>query len=85
MALAGRMDSGLRGLVMTRDGPFMIEDGEVKHPVKNLRFTPVDPGGALRDLDDRRETEIASEFFFSASRAPALKIDRFAFTGKSDH
>jgi len=30
-------------------------------------------------------TELASEFFFPASRVPALKVDRFQFTGRSDH
>jgi predicted Zn-dependent protease len=24
---------------MTRDGTFLIEEGEIKSPVKNLRFT----------------------------------------------
>ncbi len=70
---------------MTRDGTFLIEDGEVKHPVKNLRFTQ----SILEALSSTsmvgRETELASEFFFSASRVPALKIDSFHFTGKSDH
>jgi hypothetical protein len=32
-----------------------------------------------------RETELASEFFFSASRVPALMIEGFNFTGRSDH
>ena len=31
------------------------------------------------------ETEMVSEFFFAASRVPGLKVDRFHFTGKSDH
>ena len=35
---------------MTRDGTFLIESGEIAHPVKNLRFTHnsydvPDPGG----------------------------------------
>ena len=32
-----------------------------------------------------RETELASEFFFSASRVPALKVSSFNFSGRSDH
>jgi predicted Zn-dependent protease len=70
---------------MTRDGTFLIEKGEVAHPVKNLRFTQsiLD---ALRDTSAvGRETELASEFFFSASRVPALKVDAFNFSGRSDH
>ena len=70
---------------MTRDGTWLIEDGEIKFPVKNFRFTQsiID---ALRDVElVGSESELASEFFFSASRVPALKISSFNFTGKSDH
>ncbi len=70
---------------MTRDGTWLIEDGEIKEPVKNFRFTQ-SVIEALRDAQMvGRETELASEFFFAASRVPALKISAFRFTGKSDH
>jgi predicted Zn-dependent protease len=70
---------------MTRDGTWLIEDGEVKHPVKNFRFTQ-SIIEALRDVEQvGRDTELASEFFFASSRAPALRISSFQFTGKSDH
>jgi predicted Zn-dependent protease len=70
---------------MTRDGTFLIEGGEIAHPVKNLRFTQ-SILEALRDTSMvGRETELASEFFFSASRVPALKIGSFNFSGRSDH
>ena len=32
-----------------------------------------------------RQAELASEFFFSSSRVPALKIEEFHFSGRSDH
>jgi PmbA protein len=70
---------------MTRDGTWLVEDGEIKHPVKNFRFTQsiID---ALRDVEMiGRDTELASEFFFASSRVPALRISSFNFTGKSDH
>jgi predicted Zn-dependent protease len=70
---------------MTRDGTWLIENGEIKHPVKNLRFTQsiVD---ALKETSlVSRETEMVSEFFFGATRVPGLKADSFNFTGKSDH
>jgi PmbA protein len=70
---------------MTRDGTWLIEDGEVKHPVRNFRFTQsiID---ALRDVEMvGAETELASEFFFASSRTPALRISSFQFTGASDH
>lgn len=70
---------------MTRDGTFLIEGGEITRPVKNLRFTQ----SILEALTDTsmigRETELASEFFYSASRVPAMKIESFNFSGRSDH
>lgn len=70
---------------MTRDGTWLIEDGQVTHPVKNLRFTQ----SILEALSNvemiGRDSVLASEFFFSASRVPALKISSFNFTSASDH
>jgi PmbA protein len=70
---------------MTRDGTWLIEDGAIRHPVKNLRFTQ----SILEALSNvemiGRDSEIASEFFFAASRVRALKISRFNFSGRSDH
>jgi PmbA protein len=70
---------------MTRDGTFLIEDGEVRHPVKNFRFTQSILEALTNTTAIGRETELASEFFFSASRVPALRIEGFNFTGRSDH
>jgi PmbA protein len=70
---------------MTRDGTWLIEDGEIAYPVKNFRFTQ-SIIEALRDAElIGRDTELASEFFFASSRVPALKLSSFNFTGKSDH
>jgi PmbA protein len=70
---------------MTRDGTWLIEDGEVKHPVKNFRFTQ-SILGALSGVEMvGSESVIASEFFFAASRVPALKISSFNFSSRSDH
>ncbi len=70
---------------MTRDGTFLIEDGRVTGPVKNFRFTQ-SIVEALSNVEMiGRDTELASEFFFSASRVPALKISSFNFSGRSDH
>jgi PmbA protein len=70
---------------MTRDGTFLIEYGEIAHPVKNFRFTQsiVEALGGTEMVG--RDTELASEFFFSASRVPALKVSSFNFSGRSDH
>jgi predicted Zn-dependent protease len=70
---------------MTRDGTWLIEDGHVTHPVKNLRFTQ-SILGALSDVQlVGRDPVLVSEFFFSASRVPALQIGAFHFSGRSDH
>lgn len=77
------VESSLTG--MTRDGTFLIENGEVAGPVMNFRFTQ----SILEALSEvsmiGRETQLASEFFFSASRVPALKVEKFNFSGRSDH
>jgi PmbA protein len=70
---------------MTRDGTWAIEDGEILEPVKNLRFTEsiIEALSAVEMVG--AESELASEFFFEASRVPALRIGSFSFTGRSDH
>jgi PmbA protein len=77
------MESILTG--MTRDGTWLIEDGEIRYPLKNLRFTQ----SILEALQAvelvGKDTEMVSEFFFSASRVPAIKVSSFNFTGRSDH
>jgi predicted Zn-dependent protease len=70
---------------MTRDGTFLIENGEVTHPVKNLRFTQSIPEALSEVRMVGKDAELASEFFFSASLVPALSIDEFRFTSASDH
>jgi PmbA protein len=69
---------------MTRDGTFLIRDGEIAHPVKNLRFTQSILASLQATTMVGRDTELASEFL-SASRVPALKVESFQFTGSSDH
>jgi PmbA protein len=65
---------------MTRDGTFWVEDGEVTGAVRNLRFTQsiLEAFSAVRAVG--AETELATESFFGAARAPALAIDRFNFS-----
>lgn len=70
---------------MTRDGTFLIERGEIARPVRNLRFTQSILEALERTVAIGRETALASEFFLSASRVPALHVEGFAFTGVSDH
>ena len=70
---------------MTRDGTWLIENGKVTSAVKNFRFTQ----SILEALSNvqmvGRDSVIASEFWFAATRVPALKISSFNFSGRSDH
>jgi PmbA protein len=76
--LVNLMDTTITG--MTRDGTFWVEDGQVVAAVRNLRFTQ----SILEALSSVRavsaETEMAAEDGYGAARAPALAIDRFAFS-----
>jgi predicted Zn-dependent protease len=67
---------------MTRDGTFLIENGQVTQPLKNFRFTMsyLDALNQVRAIS--RETKLFYNDWGSASRvAPALVVDGFRFTG----
>ena len=74
---------------MTRDGTFLIEEGEITRPIKNLRFTE----SILRVLSrvravtrDRRicaEGTVYSRRFITGTVAPAIQVDGFNFSGVS--
>jgi predicted Zn-dependent protease len=74
---------------MTRDGTFLIEGGEIKRPIKNLRFTE----SILKALSrvatiskDRRicsEGTVYSRRFVTGTVVPAIRIDGFNFSGVS--
>jgi PmbA protein len=69
---------------MTRDGVFLVENGELTRPLKNLRFTQsyVQALAAVEAVG--RETRLlASDYGNLAVRVPALKIARFNFTGST--
>jgi PmbA protein len=77
------IESSITG--MTRDGTFLIERGEIVGPVRNFRFTQSILGALSTTTMVGRDAVLASEFFFSASRVPAIKVEEFTFTGVSDH
>jgi PmbA protein len=68
---------------LTKDGTFLIEHGEVTRPVKNLRFTEsvLEAWSGLRVLGAERRL---MEGWGGAVLAPAMRLDRFRFTGVSD-
>ena len=74
---------------MTRDGTFLIEEGEIKRPIKNLRFTESVLKALSRVTGVSRNRSICSEGtvysrrFVTGTVAPALKIDGFNFSGVS--
>jgi PmbA protein len=76
--LVSLMDTTITG--MTRDGTFWVEDGRVVGAVRNLRFTQSILGALSAVRAVGRETELAAEDGYGAARAPALAIDRFAFS-----
>ncbi len=67
---------------MTRDGTFLIENGEIVAPVRNLRFTESYVQALGRVGLIGKETRLVRDFF-STNRVPALKIDGWSFTGSS--
>lgn len=65
---------------VTRNGTFLIEDGRVTHPVKNLRFTH-SLVEALRHVTGvGNRPEVAGALFDGEVVTPALRIDGFRFT-----
>ena len=73
---------------MTRDGTFLIEDGDFVGPVKNMRFTQ----SILEALSEvqmvgrgmKLGREGFMENFIGGVRVPAVKIGRFTFTSATE-
>ncbi len=74
---------------MTRDGTFLIEEGEIKRPLKNLRFTESVLSALSRVSAISKERRVCSEGtvyarrFITGTVAPAIKVDGFHFSGVS--
>ncbi len=67
---------------MTRDGVFLIENGELAYPVKDLRFTQSYVEALANVEGVSNETRLLmSEFGGQATRVPGLKVSAFTFTG----
>ena len=69
---------------MTRDGTFLVENGKIRHPVKNLRFTHsmLDAFSNVEMISKEAKLQISD--WFGASVLPALKIKGFNFSGKTE-
>jgi len=67
---------------MTKDGTFLIEDGRITRPVRNLRFTEAIPEAFGRiDAISSATRLLAAEYSGINARVPALRIRGFSFTG----
>ncbi|MFQ5977211.1 MAG: TldD/PmbA family protein [Candidatus Heimdallarchaeota archaeon] len=70
---------------LTRDGTFFIQNGEISHPVKTLRYTDsvtrffknIDLVGRYQKLND-------STTVMLSAIAPPMKLPSFVFTGSSE-
>lgn len=70
---------------MTRDGTFLIENGKITRPLKNLRFTQsILEAFANAEMFSRELKMIKMGFGNFASCAPAVKIKDFTFTGATE-
>jgi predicted Zn-dependent protease len=63
---------------LTRDGTFYIENGQIKHPVKNFRFNE-SPIIMLNNLES-----LGQQVRINGNLIPYMKVRDFTFTSLSD-
>jgi predicted Zn-dependent protease len=69
---------------MTRDGTFLVEDGVVVGPVKNLRYTQSYLAALAGTVAVARERKTLKGFLGGVV-VPAVRIDGWTFTGGTEH
>ncbi len=67
---------------LTRDGTFYIENGKIKHPIKNFRFNE-SPVTMLNNIEELGRAEVVGDGPLRMVM-PAMKIRDFNFTSLSD-
>lgn len=69
---------------LTRDGTFYVENGKIKHPIKNFRFNE-SPVSMLNNLDELGKPQVigGDEVRFQMV-IPPMKVRDFNFTSLSD-
>ena len=65
---------------MTREGTFLIENGRITRPVKDLRFTQSILEAFKGTLALSRSTKLQVGEYLGASRVPAVRLKAFTFT-----
>lgn len=68
---------------MTRDGTFWVENGQIKHAVRNLRFTQSVLDALATAQAISADTRLVAGIL-GGVRAPALFLSRFSFTGATE-
>jgi len=68
---------------LTRDGLYMIKNGQISHAVKNMRFTE-SMLKAFNNVSEISKERVKVPGFFGVVYVPALKIENFHFTGKTE-
>lgn len=68
---------------MTRDGTFLIEDGKITMPLKNLRFTQnmVELMNNVLEISKERKVQKGGAH---VTVAPYIRVKEFNFTGKTE-
>jgi PmbA protein len=65
---------------MTREGTFLIENGKITRPVKDLRFTQSILEALAGTLAISKSTKLQISEYIGASRVPAVRLKAFTFT-----
>ena len=69
---------------MTRDGTFLVEDGRIVGPVKNLRYTQSYLDALAGTVAVARSRK-ALKGFLGCAVVPAVRIEGWTFTGGTEH
>lgn len=68
---------------MTRDGTFMIENGKISYPVKNMRFTQnmIELLNNVLEISKDRKLQ---KGMIHVSFVPSIRVKEFNFTGRTE-
>lgn len=71
---------------MTRDGTFLIENGKIKHGIKNLRFTESMLKAFSNVVELSKDRKIVNSWWedIGCIVCPSILIKNFKFTGKTE-